>query len=167
MRAALQTESPGVGFAFAVRTTDLRGVGGALLVCMMTVLGCGGDTPREDLGRVGSPIWFDTSTDLVVTDNWSYEMLGPNDPPGSSGSTTQSWARAVLSQAQLAGLAALRLIPLDGRCLSDGYDYREVTVVDEDGSRAAYRDTGCSYLAAVGATAMLSPGALSAALSPP
>jgi hypothetical protein len=61
----------------------------------------------------------------------------------------------MLTAEQQTKLDAIVLVPLTPECTSDGYTYNELTVTDADGTAARYRDTGCDYLKADGAEALL------------
>jgi hypothetical protein len=104
---------------------------------------------------VGAHVWTASSASLELRNVWTIDgFIGAP----SSGSQCWSFDRGALSDAQRAFLENLTLVPLQNNCSSDGYSYYQLTVIDADGSSAVYRDTGCSYLRAVGAQAMLPAG---------
>lgn len=124
----------------------------------------GAAVPR---GAPGSHVWFDSSTSIQLENHWSFETLGPGSTgQPKSGSSSLALEKSALSADQLTALEGLVLVPLTSSCTADAYSYDELTVFDEDGSKAIYRDTGCSYLRAEGAQAMLPPDALSRELFP-
>jgi hypothetical protein len=130
---------------------------GLLLSCAASDPGSADDTDGGSpiaRGTVGSHVWFDSSTGIELRNVWAYNGSLAGMPP-VTGSTCWTFERNALDDAQLAALEDMILVPLTEACTADGYSYYELTVVDADGTRAAYRDTGCSYLRLEGATAML------------
>ena len=135
-----------------------------LLLCCVTgcpgIVGGGCDigTPH---GAAGSRVWFESSTAVQVTRAWSSDYPGPPQ----SGATCATFLRTEMTSDQLAALDAIVLVPATDSCTLDGYDYTELKVIDQDGSSAVYRDTGCSYLR-VSATVMLPSDALPSTIFP-
>ncbi|HVJ17718.1 MAG TPA: hypothetical protein VM686_19990 [Polyangiaceae bacterium] len=84
----------------------------------------------------------------------------------SSSRSCVTWDRAELSEDQLAALEAIELVPLDGRCTSDGFSYEQLTVFDMEGGEVVYRDTGCDYLNVYDAAAMLPRDSFDGSLFP-
>ena len=117
-------------------------------------------------GEVGSHVWFDTSQSIEVREAWYAEVRGPDASAPVSGSLCGTLDRAVMNAAQLAALDEIVLVPLTEGCTTDGFRYLELTVVETDGQRAAYRDTGCNFLRVEGAAAMLAQGSFSRAAFP-
>jgi hypothetical protein len=114
---------------------------------------CGGEE-KETPGTVGAHVWLQTSVAVDISSSYFGEGYPPGSPP-VSGTQSASWKRAELSGAQLEWLAGLVLIPIDNECTADGYSYDELVVFAADGTRQAYRTTGCDHLRVAGATAML------------
>jgi hypothetical protein len=116
--------------------------------------------PPEPRGVAGAHVWFATSDWIAIRAEWSF--IGRGGGSGSSGSSCLRFDRTSLSTPQLDALAALTLVPITDGCTLDGYHFQELRVFDADGTSAAYRDTGCSYLRVAGANAMLPYDALDA-----
>jgi hypothetical protein len=117
--------------------------------------GSGGVNQGEPATEVGEHVWSLTSVQIEVRFQ-RFVSNGLTD--GDVGTSCWSLKREVMSEAQRVALESVVLVPLDPRCTADGYQFVELTVVDQSGSRTSYRDTGCSYLAIPGAKAMLAPG---------
>lgn len=99
-------------------------------------------------------VWFDSSMSIAVTRSWLTTF------PGASGSGSECvrFERADLSADQTTYLEELRLKPFRKAWCADGYDYVELRVYENDGSSAAYRDTGCDGQAFPDAGVMLPYG---------
>jgi hypothetical protein len=117
-------------------------------------------------GEVGSHVWFDTSQSIEVRESWYSDVRGPDASAPISGSLCGILDRSAMNAAQLAALDEIVLVPLTSACTADGYRYVELTVVETDGQRLIYRDTGCDFLRVEGATAMLAEGSISRAVFP-
>jgi hypothetical protein len=126
--------------------------------------GCsGGETSKpSERGVPGAHVWFETSAAVTVQRIWSFN--GPTGGASVSGRECADFVRETLSEAQLAALGSLVLVPLDDRCTADGYDYHSITIADADGSSATYEDTGCDYLSGEGRRAMLPRSGIDAEL---
>lgn len=117
-------------------------------------------------GEVGSHVWFDTSQSIEVRESWFSEVFGTDASAPISGNLCGTLDRSAMNAAQLAALEEIVLVPLTDGCTVDGFRYLELTVVESDGQRSTYRDTGCNILRVEGATAMLAQGSISRAAFP-
>ena len=93
-------------------------------------------------------------------------VFGPDASPPITGNLCGTLDRSAMNAAQLAALEEIVLVPLIDSCTADGFRYVELTVIETDGQRAVYRDTGCNRLRVEGATAMLAQGSVSRAVFP-
>ena len=128
----------------------------AVGACLLLVTGCSGgsddDSPGQPSGEVGSHVWSASSKGIeVMREDYSSGFGGPS----TISRTCWSLTADMMDDAQRSALERVVLVPLTGTCTADGYTYSELTVVGSNGARSMYRDTGCSFLAAPGAKAML------------
>lgn len=98
-------------------------------------------------------MWSASSTQIEVRNTQFLDS--PPAPSPSSSSSCWTLKTEAMSAAQRAALESVVLVPLNPICTADGYQYDELTVIGPDGTRTAYRDTGCNFLAVPGARAML------------
>jgi hypothetical protein len=119
------------------------------------VLGACVAAPEQAVrGVPDSGVWFDDSSRLRVSTHWVHDL-----PPGySSGSSCTEISHDALTLTQKDYLSALRLLPLNTDCDSDGYVYDELIVFGVGDTSATYRSTGCPYLGVPDAGALLPSG---------
>lgn len=123
-------------------------------------------TPRREAGNPdplpkgtpGAHVWFDSSVRVQYRYELSRTLWGGDGGIRERYEESCGILERPLTDAQEAALKTIVLVPINSACSADGFDVRELTVFDADGSEAVYRDTGCSYLRVVGAKAMLPLG---------
>ncbi len=107
------------------------------------------------IGTPGSHVWGTSSVAVKLEHHWFYDTWGPDASPPAGGSKCWSYARESMSAAELLKLEELVLIPIKENCMSDGFSYYKLTVIDGQGGAMVFSDTGCSHRKVAGATAML------------